>query len=63
MMARYLLVATLALVAAEGDDHDDHDHHARELCACAALEEDHPFTIDCSNTAAIRAADAGAGGD
>eukprot|EP01051_Picozoa_sp_SAG22_P015822 SAG22_NODE_2129_length_2969_cov_6.022997_1_plen_679_part_10 len=47
-----------------GGDHDhghdhDHDHdHAGESCACAAGEADHPFTIDCSNTAGFAAAEA-----
>jgi hypothetical protein len=42
------------------DDHDGHDHsdhgEEMEMCACAALESDHPFTIDCSDSAAVVAA-------
>ena len=32
------------------------DHEGGELCACAAAEEAHPFTIDCSNSAALASA-------
>ena len=54
------------------DPHAGHDHGGggdgggdapessggppKELCACAALDSNHPFTIDCSATDAIRAA-------
>ena len=44
------------------DDHAGHDHGGHEAageiesCACAALEDDHPFTIDCSNSAAVQSA-------
>jgi hypothetical protein len=63
----YLLAGALALSAPHrmlaGDDHADHDHdlahgHGRALCGCEKDEADHPFTIDCTNPAPIRAATA-----
>jgi hypothetical protein len=43
-----------------GHSHDHgHDHdHAGELCACAAGEPDHPFTLDCTDSAGFAAAEA-----
>ena len=55
------LAAMMLLVAgAMAESHDGHDHgghgHEKEACSCAQFEADHPFTIDCANGAAIRAA-------
>jgi len=41
---------------------DLHDHHAHEVCACAAAEADHPFSTDCTDTAAIAASETTLGG-
>ena len=32
-------------------------HEEVEICACAAAEDVHPFAIDCTDTAAIAAAE------
>jgi hypothetical protein len=42
---------------AGGDHAHGHDHGgATETCGCASQEADHPFTIDCTDTATIRTA-------
>jgi hypothetical protein len=41
-------------VACEEDHHDGHGEV--EVCACAAGEEQHPFTLDCTNADQITAA-------
>ena len=57
LLAVMLLLVAGALAA---DNHAGHDHgahgHETEECSCAQFEPDHPFTIDCDNAAAIRAA-------
>jgi hypothetical protein len=45
------------MLACYEDDHDGHDH-AGETCGCAALEADHPFTLDCTNAGAMATAEA-----
>ena len=50
--ARALLVA-VALTQANAEHPHDHD---KEPCGCAQHEIDHPFTINCDDAAAIRAA-------
>ena len=52
------LYATTVLAAADHDS-DSHDlvhSHGNELCGCEAVAPDHPFVIDCADTATIRAA-------
>lgn len=55
-----LTLLTTSAFATNHSAHGDHGAHAghgqAEACGCAALEADHPFTIDCAGTAAIRAA-------
>lgn len=42
----------------EGDGHGHaHDHGTKEPCGCVAIEPETPFMIDCSNKAAIAAAE------
>ena len=50
-------IEPIAQESAGGDHGHSHDH-AAETCACAAGEADHPFTMDCTDTAAIAAAEA-----
>jgi hypothetical protein len=52
-VVRTLLVAAALTQANAVHPHDEHD---KEECACAQAEADHPFTIDCDDAAAIRAA-------
>ena len=50
-------VLALAFAVATASESNTHAHgHGRELCGCAKDEPDHPFTLDCSNAANIRAA-------
>ena len=35
-----------------GGDHS-HGHHGKEVCACAAKEADHPFSLDCKDKSAM----------
>ena len=58
-----LAVMMLVAGAMAGEDHAGHDHGGggshgagKEECSCAQHEADHPFTIDCDNGPAIRAA-------
>ena len=52
-MLRTLLVA--AALTQQSDAAGDHGG-VKEKCSCAQAEPDHPFTIDCDDTATIRAA-------
>ena len=52
-MLRTLLVA--AALTQQSDAAGDHGG-VKEKCSCAQAEPDHPFTIDCDDAAAIRAA-------
>ena len=49
-----LILPLLALL--HGHRRLEHSHDEKEKCSCAQAEPDHPFTIDCDNAAAIRAA-------
>ena len=42
-------------IAQEGGGGHAHAHGAAEICACAATEPDHPFSLDCHDRAAIAA--------
>ena len=53
-MARTVLLALCLLGVANAQDHG-HDHDSVEVCGCAAKEEDHPFSTDCKNKAALAA--------
>ena len=56
-MLHSILGRTLLVAAALTQTNAEHPHeHDKEECACAQHETDHPFTIDCANVAAIRAA-------
>ena len=48
--------------ACDAPTEEPHDDHAGEPCGCAGGEADHPFTIDCTDTATIRAAATTLGG-
>ena len=50
-------------VAEEGADPHSHGHGGGETCGCAALEADHPFTLDCTNTAGFLEAEATLNGE
>ena len=54
-MLHSILGRTLLVAAALTQTNAEHPHD-KEECACAQHEIDHPFTIDCANVAAIRAA-------
>ena len=51
-LAVILLVAAALIRTDAAGDHGG----VKEKCSCAQAEPDHPFTIDCDNAAAIRAA-------
>jgi len=52
-----VVTRTLLVAAALSQTNAEHPHeHDKEPCGCAQHEVDHPFTINCDDAAAIRAA-------